>query len=170
MGAILMVAGPPGAGKSTVSRKVAESHDGPVMRIEGDAFWHFFVKPKDGEPRENFRLMLRAMTAACLPFARADYLVVLDFSIPPRFLAAARTIVKDLDLHYVMLRPSLAVCEARAGAREVGKIEDYSGFREFYTRFETEVEAHIIQDDEADTDAIVQRVREGFEAGRFRVP
>ena len=55
------------------------------------------------------------MTAATIPFVRSGFDAVLDFSMPPQFLEVARKILKEVPLEYVILRPSKAVCAARAG-------------------------------------------------------
>ena len=169
MPSIIMLAGPPGAGKTTIARALAAAWPGPLVKLEGDTFWHFLSKPLEVEVRENFRLLMRSMTAACVPFAKGGYDVLLEFSIPPGFLKTARTIVKDLDLHYVLLRPSREVCEARAASREEWPIEDYEKLRAFYERFEGQ-EQHLVADEDADVAAIAERVRTGLAEGRFRVP
>ena len=131
----------------------AAAWPGPLVKLEGDTFWHFLSKPLEVEVRENFRLLMRSMTAACVPFAKGGYDVLLEFSIPPGFLKTARTIVKDLDLHYVLLRPSREVCEARAASREEWPIEDYEKLRAFYERFEGQ-EQHLVADEDALVDAL----------------
>ena len=75
------------------------------------------------------------MTAAAIPFARAGYEVLIDFSIPPQLLPVARKIVKELPLNYVVLLPSLSLCEARASSRPQGRIANYANLRDFYALF-----------------------------------
>ncbi len=169
MAGVIILSGPVGAGKSTVARELISILPGAVAYIEGDTFWSFIQKSKSPDRRENFRIISRAMTAAAVPFARSGYDVILDFSIPPEFLKTARVIVKELPLDFVLLRPSLRVCEARASGRTSGKIEDYEPYREFYSLFES-VERPAISDDTADAMAVARRIREGLASGEFRVP
>ncbi|HWD53420.1 MAG TPA: AAA family ATPase, partial [Acidimicrobiales bacterium] len=43
MGSLLLITGPPGAGKSTVSRAIAEASPKSVF-VEGDAFFRFLAR------------------------------------------------------------------------------------------------------------------------------
>jgi uridine kinase len=79
-----MLSGPIGAGKTTVARELIPMLRGQISYIEGDTFWSFIAKTGNQDRREDFRVIMRAMTAAALPFARSGYDVLLDFSIPPQ--------------------------------------------------------------------------------------
>jgi hypothetical protein len=141
---------------------------GPVSYVEGDTFWSFIAKPGSRDRRESSRVIMRAMTAAALPFARSGYDVVIDFSIPPQFLTVARAILKDTPLDYVLLRPSQAVCEARAAGRAQGSIADYTPYRDFYALF-VGADRYTIHDDEADVPVVAARIRDGIGSGIFCV-
>lgn len=169
MGSVIMLSGPVGAGKTTVARELIAQLPGAISYIEGDTFWSFIAKTEKRDHRENFPVIMRAMTAAALPFARSGFDVLLDFSIPPQFLPTARKILKEVDLDFVVLRPSLAVCEARAAGRSEGKIADYTAYREFYLLFDG-AERYTICDDRADAMLLAMRIREGLTAGKFRAP
>ena len=168
MGSVIMLSGPVGAGKTTVARELIARLPEPLSYIEGDTFWSFIAKAEKRSRIENFPVIMRAMTAAALPFARSGFDVLIDFSIPPEFLATARKILKEVALDYVVLRPSLAACEARAAGRSEGKIADYAAYREFYLLFDA-AEHYTIRDEGADAAALAARIREGLSAGRFRV-
>jgi hypothetical protein len=96
------------------------------------------------------------------------YTVLIDFSVPPHFLDTARKILKELPLEYVVLRPSIAVCEARASDRTDGKIANYGAFEEFYALFASYPQEAIC-DDTSSASEIAQRIEEGLRAGIFRV-
>jgi len=169
MGAIILLSGPVGAGKSTVARELVPQLPPPVSYIDGDTFWSFFAQPVKGSPRERFPVIVRSMIAASVPFARSGFDVVLDFSIPPHFLETARKIVKEIELHYVVLLPSEAVCAQRAAARAEGAIADYGPYREFYSMF-SGVERYAVSDGGGAPEVAAARIREGLKAGNFRVP
>jgi len=113
-------------------------------------------------------VITRAMTAAAIPFARSGYEVLIDFSIPPQFLGTARKIVKDLPLNYVVIRPSLSICEIRAASRVEGRIIDYASYRDFYGLFEASP-IPAVCDNEADAGTVAMRIYEGLGAGKFVV-
>jgi adenylylsulfate kinase-like enzyme len=162
-----MLSGPVGAGKSTVARELIPLLPEPVAYIEGDKFWSFVAHDKTRKRHENVRIILRSMTAAAVPFAKSGFTVLLDFSIPVEFLEFAQRIVKDKTIEFVIIRPSIEVCEKRAAERAEGKIENYDTFRSFYDLFDQK--SHTIQDDNASASQIAAKIAEGIKAGTFRL-
>ena len=167
---LVIISGPVGAGKTTVALELVASSPPPVAYIEGDKFWFFIAKGAGRRREKDFKMIMTAMTAAALPYALYGYEVILDFSIPPWFLETAQRVVKwkDLDLDYVVLRPSETVCAARAAGRAEGAIADYTAYRELYSSFDG-VERHTICDDTGDPAVVAARIRDGLDAGMFRV-
>jgi adenylate kinase family enzyme len=168
---ITILSGPVGAGKSTVARELVASAARLCAYIEGDTFWSFIAKGAAGQGRhQHFKVSMTAMMAAAVPYAVADYEVILDFSIPPWFIKTAQAVakVRDVPIDYVVLRPSEKVCAARAAARGEGKIADYTPYRELYASFD-EGARYTIADDTDEAAAVAARIRAGLEAGKFRV-
>jgi predicted kinase len=168
---ILLLSGPPGAGKSTVACELIAILPGPVACIEGDKFWSFFAKGYElSEKGRNLTTIMVSMTAASLAYVRAGYHVIIDFSVPPWFLPTAFKIVneRNIGLDYVMIRPSEKVCAARAAARAEGAIADYTVYKDFYASF-TKAERHAICDDESDAATIAANIRDGIYEEIFRV-
>jgi len=163
---VILLSGPIGSGKTTAARQLIDLLPPPVFYIEGDTFWSFFTKGDTRGRREQFRLMMRSMTAAAVPWAKEGYQVIVDFSIPPAFVDTARKIVKDIPLHFVLLRPSLSVCAKRAATRQDGRISDYD--RGFYELFEATT-LNAICDDQAEPRELAVRIRDGLDRADFRV-
>jgi adenylate kinase family enzyme len=166
---IIIISGPPGAGKSTVAREFVAQSEGPTACIEGDRFWSFFVRGRVGEPRlDNFKTIMRAMTNAAVPFALAGYETVLDFSIPPWYLEAVRRITsaRQVPVRYVVLRPSESVCAERVANRAKGAVADYAVFRDLYRSFDNAASCTISDETipPAETARLIQRQ---LDAGEF---
>jgi chloramphenicol 3-O-phosphotransferase len=164
---VTILSGPIGAGKTAVSKELIALWSGPLAYIEGDQFWPFLVKRTEGDRREDFPVIMRAMTSAAGSFVRTGYDVLLDFSIPPAFLPTAQKILRDAPLHYIVLRPPLEVCSARARDRAEGKIAKYD--RGFYAMFAADPRHVIAPDDSESPKAIAEIIVEGLAEGRFRV-
>jgi hypothetical protein len=164
---VTILSGPIGAGKTAVSKELIPLWSGPLAPIAGDQFWPFLVKRAEGDRREDFRVIMRAMTSAAGSLTRTGYDVLLDFSIPPAFLPAAQKILRDVPLHYIVLRPPLEGCAGCARDRAQGKIAKYD--RGFYALFAAEERHMVAPDDGKSPKAIAEVIFKGLAEGRFRL-
>jgi chloramphenicol 3-O-phosphotransferase len=168
---IILLSGPVGAGKTTVAWELISILPDPTVYIEGDTFWKFI--PKNALRRKravHFKMIMTSMTAAAMPYALYGYDAIVDFSIPPWFLDTVRKMVaaREIPVDYVVIRPSETICADRAAQRAEGTVPNYAPYHDLYTSFD-EAERYTISYDRAEAPAIAAQIKEGLQAGKFRI-
>jgi hypothetical protein len=121
-GMLLIVTGPPGAGKTTVGSLIA-ARSRPSACMHADWFWTTIVNggipPWEGAADAQNRAMIRSATAAAVRLANAGYVTVLDGVLGPWHFGPIRDETTDcgVPVHYVVLRPDGDTCLDRARRR-----------------------------------------------------
>jgi chloramphenicol 3-O-phosphotransferase len=131
MSQIVIVSGPPGAGKSSVCESLCERYDRTVHLQTDDAYAWIrmgFVPPwKPGSQRQN-ETVSRACARAATAFAQQQYGVFIDGVIGAHILPLylEELGVARVRVHYVVLLPSVGAMRERAAAREkqLGRVGD----------------------------------------------
>lgn len=117
---LLVVTGPPGSGKSTVSEALADRWE-PSVLVEGDAFFRFLrrgmIPPWLPESHAQNDTTVRAAAAAAGGFAAGGMAVVYDGVIGPWFLPTFARLAGVAVLDYVVLLPPAEVCLRRVETR-----------------------------------------------------
>ena len=174
-GGLLVVTGPPGAGKSTVAALVVGAHERAVL-VQGDAFFAFVargaVAPWTPAADAQNGVVLAAAARAAGRFALGGYPVVYDGVLGPWSLASF-TVECGLDeLDYALLLPTEAVCRERVATRTGHGFTDDAAARTMHREFATaEVdERHVLRDLAGSPAEVAAAVLERQAAGALRWP
>lgn len=120
---ILVVTGPPGAGKSTVAPLVTARLGPKSVCIEADWFWTTirsgFVAPWEPDAHDQNKAVITAVVSAAVALASGGYDVVVEGIFEPWTLPLVThaTAEHGFSLDYVVLRPDLATCLSRVNGR-----------------------------------------------------
>jgi predicted ABC-type ATPase len=140
-GSVLILTGPPGAGKSTVADILARQSESPAAHLHTDDFYDRFIKsgyvlPWLPESQKQNETVTRAIAAAACAYAEGGYLTIIDGIVGPWFLPPFRDAANDIPLHYVVLRPANAdIAFARVQARGTHGLKAEGPVRDLFRQF-----------------------------------
>ncbi|MEV7128899.1 AAA family ATPase [Streptomyces sp. NPDC093260] len=168
-GQVIVVTGPPGAGKSTVAALLAERLS-PSVHLHSDDFWHFIkrgrIAPYLPEAHRQNQVVLRVLVSAAFGYADGGYHVVFDGVVGPWFLGLFRDAAEDraVPLSYVVLRPDQRTTLRRAAARTGDALTDPEPIRSMYGQFGDlgGYEAHVLDSTGLTAEATADRVLDGL--------
>ncbi len=145
MGELVVVTGPPGAGKITVSRILSGLFE-TSARIAGDEFFGFidqgYLAPWTTAAHHQNEIVIEAAAAAAGRLAAGGYTVIYDGVIGPWFLDAFGQATGLLRLHYLILLPPERVCLDRVASRVGHGFTDLDAGSHMYADF-AQARAHV---------------------------
>jgi len=149
MGSLLVVTGPPGAGKSTLAEAIAGRLSRSVL-VEGDAFFGFLrsgaIEPWLPESHDQNALVTQVAGGAAGKFANGGFETIYDGVVGPWFLDEFLSASGLPSLDYVVLLPSVETCIKRVLARKNHGFKDEPAARHMHDHFVRQAPAdrHII--------------------------
>lgn len=133
-----VVTGPPGAGKTTVARALVQQRERCVL-IDGDSYFQSirtgWIPPWEPESNEQNVTVVRAIGASASAFAHGGFEVVIEGIIGPWMLPTLRAALGDVDLRYVVIRPTADVAMQRATERGEPWLIDPAPITRMYEQF-----------------------------------
>ncbi|RII17108.1 Chloramphenicol phosphotransferase-like protein [Streptomyces sp. YIM 130001] len=139
-GELVLLTGPPGAGKSTVAQTVVQDRS-PSVYLHADDFWacirNGVILPYLPEADRQNRVVINALVETAFAYATGGYRVVLDGVVGPWFLEPFRVRARatGIPLHYVVLRPDEATTLRRGTNRGPDALTDVEPLRQMHGQF-----------------------------------
>lgn len=138
MGSLLIITGPPGAGKSAVASNIAERLDKSVL-VAGDSFFGFLasgtIEPWLPSAYSQNETVIKAAAAATGRFVHGEYHTIYDGVVGPWFLPTFAEAAGLRKLDYVMLVPPIEVCLERVLQRQSHGFTDEAATRDMHRDF-----------------------------------
>ncbi|MFC7340157.1 AAA family ATPase [Saccharopolyspora griseoalba] len=174
---VVLLTGPPGAGKSTIAPLLADELD-PSVHLHADDFWACIrtgaVLPYLPEAQRQNEVVIDVLVGAAFGYAAGGYHVIVDGVVGPWFLELFRVAARAAGrpLHYAVLRPQEQEVVRRATGRTAeNTLTEPEPVREMHRQFSDlgELEHHVLDSTDLAPRATADRLLLGIARGAFRL-
>lgn len=175
-GWLIVLTGPPGAGKTTVAAILAERYT-LAVHLHADDFWHFIrtgaIPPYLPRAQRQNTVVITALARAASGYAAGGYHVIVDGIVGPWFIERFSSALDPAprEIHYVVLRPDEATTVERALNRGSGALTAAEPIKSMYRQFADlgAYERHVIDSTTLDAAATAERIQRALSSGQFVV-
>jgi adenylate kinase family enzyme len=170
---VLILTGPPGAGKTTVARLLAAGSKRAV-HLECDWFFHAiragYVEPWKPEAHHQNTIVIRIAAEAAAGYANAGYFTIIS---PRWFFEPLRGALRSAGhtVAYAVLRAPLAVCVSRAASRDTHPLADATVVERLWRDFAVldSLEGHAIDGDGESAEDVARELARRLGDGMLEV-
>ena len=175
-GEVLVLSGPPAAGKSTVATLITDGWDLSIhLRADyfGDEFIrNGFLRPWTPESHEQNTTVIRAITAAAVEYANGGYSVVVDGIVGPWFVKLLTETFASHGVvwHYAILLPTSDVTLERSHSRS--KTITQEALDKMYGEFTSHLdgyEKHVVDSTQLDAPQTAETVCKSMDKGELQI-
>lgn len=177
-GQVLILTGPPGAGKTAIADVLAGSAQRPTVHMRTDTFYRWiragYVAPYLPEAAHQNEIVIAAIAEAAARYACGGYDVIVDGIVGPWFLDALLAVFRrdDIATSYVVLRPRLDVTLSRATERGADELTLAEPISQMHTQFSTlgELERYVIDSSDHSIEQTAAQVADGLTRRAYLLP
>jgi cytidylate kinase len=172
MGELVIIAGPPGAGKSSVSEHLVNEFT-PSALVAGDSFFAMikqgYILPWLPQARRQNIVIIEAAAAAAGRLTDIGS-VIYDGVLGPWFLPTFVRATGLPRINYVILLPPLEVCQERVRGRIGHGFSDLSATRDLYAQFANAAvdTRHLVSEPGEHPAQLAELIGRRLHRGRFR--